>query len=1098
MSLSDDEFGDGVDDADLLQVATQIEQHPTQSNHEPPKEPSPKRRRLNTVSAFRNDGPQARAPLAQKNSSTKAQTHFGNGKQRPVPQPEAAKSKGQTLGSFWPRDGGRDADMHYKRSRTGDNPYAEILADPDLYVPPGHDGESDHQHDAPFLEQDEPIEISSQDDYGATNPMQFARPARPMPPQGQLKQPTLYGGEAAEAPSRASQTRRIHNWPLAQRNEKPTHHELNDEALRTWVYPANLGRKRTYQYNIVSRALYHNLLVALPTGLGKTFIAAVIMLNWFRWTKTAQIVFLAPTKPLVSQQVDACFNIAGIPRSATTMLTGTTSPGQRAEEWNNKRVFFMTPQTFVNDVKTGICDPKRTVLIVVDEAHRATGSYSYVEAVKAIRRFNDSFRVLALTATPGSDVDKVQEVIDGLGISRVEIRTEESIDIREYVHARQIDSIIFHNSDDMVHLMDMFSKTLQPLVNKLLGINAYYNRDPMMLTPYGMNQALRKWGLSEAGRNSNMGVKSMARAVFTVLAQMAHAIDLLKFHGIGPFIRSLEHFMAESDRQIGKYRKQIVEDESFRKMLGLGQGWMRDTSFVGHPKLEHLQEQVLDHFVNASEGNGPDNVSPAHTRIMVFAHFRDSAEEIVRILKRHEPMIRPHVFVGQAAAKGSDGMGQKRQLEIVSKFKSGVYNTLVATSIGEEGLDIGEVDLIVCYDASASPIRMLQRMGRTGRKRAGNIVVLLMDGKEKNSFEQAKDSYQKMQRIIADGSSFKYHHNLAPRIVPQGVEPTVDERVIEIPVENSRADLPEPKKSRRPPKRPPKRFHMPDGVRTGFTKASRLAGPQEDDESDENDSTEEDTSRRRPRPAKARSPSVEPLPLLENVLLSATEEKYLERLYQQVAGDGAITIEGPQLDVYPPMQRQERPTGFVGHGAGAKRLIHALNQMHGQHETSFAISEAMLDPADKALIDDQFAARVAFAARPKGPKSAKPPPSLSLADDDLPSSEVSDGEGEAPSMDAGGYDDDLADFIDDGASSVGRREATASPVSTPSSRSPKEKPFFERTKLVSQQSMDMELPDVDDILGENTSTLIGKGTSSGRSRRAKRAVIDSDDDDDEE
>ena len=36
-----------------------------------------------------------------------------------------------------------------------------------------------------------------------------------------------------------------------------------------------------------------------------------------------------------------------------------------------------------------------------------------------------------------------------------------------------------------------------------------------------------------------------------------------------------------------------------------------------------------------------------------------------------------------------------------------MFNVLVATSVGEEGLDIGEVDLIVCYDAQKTPIRMV-------------------------------------------------------------------------------------------------------------------------------------------------------------------------------------------------------------------------------------------------------------------------------------------------------------------------------------------------------------------------------------------------------
>jgi len=45
--------------------------------------------------------------------------------------------------------------------------------------------------------------------------------------------------------------------------------------------------------------------------------------------------------------------------------------------------------------------------------------------------------------------------------------------------------------------------------------------------------------------------------------------------------------------------------------------------------------------------------------------------------------------------------------QVIKKFKEGMYNVLVATSIGEEGLDIGEVDMVICYDAQKTPIRMV-------------------------------------------------------------------------------------------------------------------------------------------------------------------------------------------------------------------------------------------------------------------------------------------------------------------------------------------------------------------------------------------------------
>lgn len=72
--------------------------------------------------------------------------------------------------------------------------------------------------------------------------------------------------------------------------------------------------------------------------------------------------------------------------------------------------------------------------------------------------------------------------------------------------------------------------------------------------------------------------------------------------------------------------------------------------------------------------------------------------------------------------------------QVMHAFRNGGYNTLVSTCVGEEGLDIGEVDLIVCFDAHKSPIRLVQRMGRTGRKRQGRIVMLVTEGKEEQVF----------------------------------------------------------------------------------------------------------------------------------------------------------------------------------------------------------------------------------------------------------------------------------------------------------------------------------------------------------------------------
>ena len=114
-----------------------------------------------------------------------------------------------------------------------------------------------------------------------------------------------------------------------------------------WVYPVNRPR-RDYQYNIVKNCLFNNTLVALPTGLGKTLIAGVVMLNCilsyakpilslsfmdldYRWFPEGKVIFVAPTKPLVAQQVDACLETCGIPGRDSVELTGEVPKVQRVK-----------------------------------------------------------------------------------------------------------------------------------------------------------------------------------------------------------------------------------------------------------------------------------------------------------------------------------------------------------------------------------------------------------------------------------------------------------------------------------------------------------------------------------------------------------------------------------------------------------------------------------------------------------------------------------------------------------------------------------------------------------------------------------------------
>jgi Fanconi anemia group M protein len=78
---------------------------------------------------------------------------------------------------------------------------------------------------------------------------------------------------------------------------------IDPVAAKTWIYPVNIPL-RDYQFSIVKTTLFSNTLVSLPTGLGKTLFAAVVMYNYSRWFPAGKIVFTAPSRPLVIQQTE--------------------------------------------------------------------------------------------------------------------------------------------------------------------------------------------------------------------------------------------------------------------------------------------------------------------------------------------------------------------------------------------------------------------------------------------------------------------------------------------------------------------------------------------------------------------------------------------------------------------------------------------------------------------------------------------------------------------------------------------------------------------------------------------------------------------------
>ncbi|XP_065404841.1 Fanconi anemia group M protein isoform X7 [Macaca fascicularis] len=282
---------------------------------------------------------------------------------------------------------------------------------------------------------------------------------------------------------------------------------------------------------------------------------------------------------------------------------------------------------------------------------------------------------------------------------------------------------------------------------------------------------------------------------FAICISLYHGYELLQQMGM----RSLYFFLCgimDGTKGMTRSKNELGRNEDFMKLYNhlecmfahtrstsadsvsaIQQGDKNKKFVYSHPKLKKLEEVVIEHFKSWNAENTSEKKRD-ETRVMIFSSFRDSVQEIAEMLSQHQPIIRVMTFVGHASGKSTKGFTQKEQLEVVKQFRDGGYNTLVSTCVGEEGLDIGEVDLIICFDSQKSPIRLVQRMGRTGRKRQGRIVVILSEGREERIYNQSQSNKRNICKAISSNRQVLHFYQRSPRMVPDGINPKLHKMFI--------------------------------------------------------------------------------------------------------------------------------------------------------------------------------------------------------------------------------------------------------------------------------------------------------------------------------
>ena len=493
------------------------------------------------------------------------------------------------------------------------------------------------------------------------------------------------------------------------------------------IRPQSIEERR-YQISIALRALDTNTMVVLPTGLGKTAVALIVAASRL-YSHQGKVLVLAPTKPLVEQHLRFFkqFLLAqdgSEPlESEFAMFTGDTPPEERTRAWEACRVCFATPQVIKNDCLAGRYSLADVVLLIVDECHRAVGNYAYVFLAEHYCSTAREPLLLAMTASPGGDQAKVQEVCTNLHIEAVETRVETDEDVRPYIHERDIQYIDVYLPEELQAAIVTLRELVASRLTRLANLNFQVPK-PDKLSIKALNVLNAQIQQRIRTRDPSAFI---AASLHAECMKLRHAISLAETQGSEALKLYLARLGAEGASSSGsKASKRLVGDPAYQRLVEIASGWKEEL----HPKVAIVRE-----LVRAQLEAHPES------RIIVFATYRDTVQTIVDTLTAGG--IACERFVGQASRDAERGLTQKEQIESLARFRKGEFKCLVATSVGEEGLDVPSTDMVIFYEAVPSEIRSIQRKGRTGRSGSGTIIVLVTKGTSDETFRYVSQTRER-------------------------------------------------------------------------------------------------------------------------------------------------------------------------------------------------------------------------------------------------------------------------------------------------------------------------------------------------------------------
>ncbi len=487
---------------------------------------------------------------------------------------------------------------------------------------------------------------------------------------------------------------------------------------------------REYQENIINSIKKNgNTLVVLPTGLGKTLIGVIMLVEQLEYGKKS--VFLAPTRPLAEQHYNNFKRILNVEEQDMLLLTGSVSKKKRKEMEKIAKIIVATPQTVSNDLKDGTLTLDDVGVVIFDECHKAVGKYAYTYIANECNI--KEITIVGLTASPGSKREKIMGIIEALSIRNIEARISTDSDVSRYVKQKYTHNVQVEMTDTIKSIAKFIEPEAEASLRSLnkMGFLRFkrFDRIPKGILIDAGNQISKI-----NAQNYRMG----AMFSYVKLLNLSHAYELLTTEGLYPFLTYMKTMQNKEKKS--KSVENILANKSIVKAVTMADEAIKRGE--EHGKIIALID-IIRKYKNRS--------------VIVFAQYRSSIKMIVEYLINND--LTAKAFVGK-----KEGVTQEMQKDIIQEFRDRKFDVLVASSIAEEGLDIPNVDAVVFYEPIPSEIRNIQRKGRTGRFRDGEVYILIANGTKDEVYSYISAHRERKMLALIN----KINNELSQKVKPAG------------------------------------------------------------------------------------------------------------------------------------------------------------------------------------------------------------------------------------------------------------------------------------------------------------------------------------------